>query len=199
MQPSGKSDIAVSFDLPPGWIELPTPGPRPGGLLRRNPYEALARRLASTGAIINQLVRATAAYLERVAAADPGALGIATYVEARNREEHTFATFAVLPGPAAGGSPLEELASRRADPRESDHTVEPVDLPWGKASRASYTRPRLQGEGEPRPFVQYWAAPEGQDQLLILLGDVDAPTGAPVEAFISDIDRLARTLTISRR
>lgn len=199
MQASGKSDIAVAFDLPPGWIELPPPGDRPTGLLRRNPYEVLARRLASTGAVTKQLVRATTAYLERVATADPGVLGIATFVQAPNRDEPTFVTFAVFQGPAADGQSLEELASRRGDPLESEHTVEPVYLPWARAARASYTRPRLQGTAEPRPFVQYWAAPEGNDRIVILLGDVDAPAGTPVEGFISDIDRLARTLTISRR
>ena len=52
MRPSGESELTVSFDLPPGWVRVPANG-RPGGLLRRNPYESLARRLVA-GKIRNQ-------------------------------------------------------------------------------------------------------------------------------------------------
>lgn len=198
MQPSDRPPLAVSFDLPPGWVRLPSPGERGTGLLRRDPFEVLARRLVSSGAVIKPLVRSTAAYLERVANADPGALGVATLVRAPSREEHTFVTFAVFPGPPVGDAPLEELAARPGDGRESVHLVETVDLPWGRAARATYTRARM-GGGEPRPFVQYWVAPEGHDRVVIALGDVDAPAGAPVEQLLSDIDSLVRTLTIRPR
>lgn len=184
--------------MPPGWVELPSPGQKPAGLLRRNPYEVLARRLAASGAVIKPLIGATTAYLERVASADPGVLGIATYIQALNREEHTFVTFAVFQGPAVGSADIEDLANRRNDPREGEHTVDTVELPWGRAARASFSRARMQG-GEPRPFVQYWAEPTGLDHLIILTGDIDAPTGAAVEGLISDIDTLARTMTISPR
>lgn len=197
MRPSGESELTVSFDLPPGWVRVPANG-RPGGLLRRNPYESLARRLVASGAVTKALAPAIASHLERVASADPDVLGIATFVRATSREEHTIVTFAVFLGPRTPEEPLEELAARRGDPRESLHRVESRELPAGPAARAAYSRPRLQG-GEARPFVQYWVAPAAYNQLVIALGDIDAPAGAPVEAFVSDIDKLAESLTIKRR
>ncbi len=198
MQPSGRPELTVSFDLPTGWVELPAPGERGKGLLRRDPFEALARQLVSSGSVIKPLLHATAAYLERVASADPGALKVATLVRAPSRKEHTFVTFAVFGGPPVGEAPLEEMAARRGDGRESDHHVESVDLPWGRAARATYTRERM-GGGEPRPFVQYWVAPYGHDHVVIALGDIDAPHGDPVDAYLSDIELLVRTLTITAR
>jgi hypothetical protein len=198
VQPTGENVLSVSFQLPRGWIELPPPGQKPGGLLRRNPYEVLARQLVGAGAVIKPLTNATAAYLERVAAADPGVLGIASYVQALNREEHTFVTFAVFQGPRIGSADIEELAARRNDSREGEHSVEQVDLPWGRAARASFTRTRTRG-GEPRPFVQYWVEASDLDHLIIVTGDVDAPAGSTVDHLISDIDSLARTLAISPR
>jgi hypothetical protein len=188
----------VSFRLPAGWIELPPPGGRPTGLLRRSPYEKLARQLVSSGAVIKPLTSATAAYLEQVASADPGVVGIATYVRALSREEHTFATFAVFPGPRSGARPLEDLAAGRGDQKESDHVVENVDLPWGRAARASFTREQNPGD-EPQPFVQYWVEAANLGELVILNGDVDVPAGAAVDPLVSDIDALARTLTIRHR
>ncbi len=196
MQSAGRSAPSVAFKLPAGWVELPSPSDRPAGLLRRNPYETIARRLVASGAVIKPLTAATAAYLERIATADPGVLAIATFVRALNREEHTFVTVAVFPGPRVGSAPLSELAARRADGRESEHQVEMVELPWGRAARASFTRSRLQG-GEPRPFLQYWVEASGLDDMVVITGDVDAPTGAAPEPLISDIDALIRTLTIS--
>lgn len=193
---SGDSKLAVSFDLPPGWVELPSPSQRGRGLLRRSPYESLARRLVSSGAVIKPLVGATARYLERVAAADPTALAVATLVQAPSREEHTFITFVVFPGPPAGVTPLEELAARRGDGSESEHQVRAVDLPWGRAARATYTRSFPDG-GE-QPFVQYWVEAEGLDQVVITLGDIEAPPGASIDAYISDIDGLTRTLMVKR-
>ncbi|HET6966189.1 MAG TPA: hypothetical protein VFH58_15540 [Acidimicrobiales bacterium] len=198
MHPSAPPTLNVSLELPEGWIELPAPGGRGKGLLRRDPFEALARQLVSSGAVIKPLLRPTASYLERVASADPGALKVATLVRAPSREEHTFVTFAVFGGPLVAEAPLEEMATRRGDERESEHEVEPVDLPWGRAARATYTRDRMDG-GEGRPFVQYWVAPSGHDHVIIVLGDIDAPDGAPVDAYLSDIDSLVRTLTISTR
>ena len=187
----------MELDLPPGWIELPPPGRPARGLLRRNPYHVLAGRLVSSGAVIKPLAGATAAYLERVAGAETGLLSLATYVRAPSREDHTFVTFAVFLGPRAGGSPLEELAARKGDPRESDHQVERLDLPWGAAARAAYTRTRPNG-GEPRPFVQYWVEPAGWDRVVIAVGDVDATDPRSVDAHISEIDTLARTLQLQR-
>jgi hypothetical protein len=200
---TGDSTLAVRFDLPRGWVELPAPGQRPQGLLRRSPYELLARRLVANGSVTRTMTEPTAAYLERVASADPGVIGIATYIEVPSRNRHTFVTFAVFPGPKpdldgdADGEVLAELAARPGDDRESPRVVEPAELPWGRAARATYTRDRPGGWGDPRPFVQYWVQPHGIDHLVILLGDVDAPPDEPTDAHISDIDSLARTLWLS--
>ena len=196
MAAPGHPPLAVELDLPPGWLELPAPGERPQGLLRRSPYEKLARRLVSEGAVIKPLAGPTAAYLERVAAADPEVLGLAVFIEVPSREHHTFITFVVFPGLPAAGLDLEDLAARRGDSRESQHTVEAVDLAWASAARAAYTRPRADGPGE-HPFVQYWLHPHRTGQLIIALGDVDAPPEAPVDAYISDIDRLVRTMRVT--
>lgn len=196
MEPTGEKPLTVSFQLPPGWVELPPPGQKPSGLLRRNPYQVLARQLVSSGAVIKPLTTPVAAYLERVASADPGVLGVASYVQALNREEHTFVTFAAFHGPRVGSADIQELAGRQNDPREGEHAVDRVVLPWGRGARASFTRARMHG-GDPRPFVQYWVEPDGQDQLIIVTGDIDAPQGAPVDHLISDIDTLTRTLAIN--
>ncbi|HUZ19627.1 MAG TPA: hypothetical protein VMU75_03535 [Acidimicrobiales bacterium] len=187
--------LTVSFDLPAGWVDLPLTGGVRKGLLRRSAYEVRAHELVSSGAVIRPLRAATARYLQRVASGAPDALGIATLVQAPSREEHTFVTFAVFRGPRVDAEPLEEMASRRADDRESEHIVEPAELPWGRALKAAYTRPGLQGDGN-RPFVQYWVEPTGLDTVVIALGDIDAPDGADVEKFLSDIDHLARTVTV---
>ena len=193
----GPADLAVQLTLPTGWIELPPPGRAANGLLRRNPYRVLARQLVASGAVLKPLAAATAAYLERVAAADTALLALATFVRAPSRDEHTFVTFAVFPGPPAGDATLEDLAARKGDPRESDHAVEKVQLPWGPAARATYTRARSDG-GEPKPFVQYWIDPTGADRLVVAVGDVDVTDPRSVDAHISDIDALARTLTLRR-
>lgn len=187
----------MQLTLPPGWIELPRPGRPANGLLRRNPYRVLARQLVASGAVLKPLAAATAVYLERVAAADTALLGLAAYVRAPSRDEHALVTFAVFPGPPVGEAPLEDLAARRGDRRESEHSVEKLQLPWGSAARATYARARSDG-GEPRPFVQYWVEPTGRDRLVVAVGDVDVTDPRSVDAHISDIDTLARTLTFHR-
>ena len=62
---SGRS-IGVVLSLPDGWVELPPVGTR-GGMLRRDPYEQIARRLIAGGAVVPALLRSTRNYLERVA------------------------------------------------------------------------------------------------------------------------------------
>jgi hypothetical protein len=183
------------LNLPPGWVLVPPPGGRPQGLLRRDPYERLARRLVSSGAVIKGMADPTAAYLSRVAVADPTALVRAAYIEVPGRHEHTFVTFGVFPGPPDGAE-LMELAGRRGDSRESERTVEAVRLPWAWGARAYYTRNRSAGGYDPRPIVQYWLRPDGLGRLLMALGDIDAPPEAPLDARISEIDQLTRTMKV---
>jgi hypothetical protein len=196
--------LTAEFDLPVGWVRLPPPDARPKGMLRRDPFELLARQLVTGGAVIETMTEAAAQYIRRIASADPAALAVASLIQVPSREDHTFVNFAVFAASPAPIGPdgdraverMRELAGRKGSESESHHRVEPVELPWGRGARSTWTRPR-RGEPGVREFIGFWVIPNGIGSLITMLGDISAGATADPGRIVDDIDGLARSIRIS--
>ena len=197
--------MRVALSLPAGWVRLPEPGARPKGLLRRDPFEVLAREFVSSGGVIAPLVQPTRDYLRRMAEADPGALGVACHIAAPNRTENTFANVVVigpvrvpqLPGGGVDWDEVTSLAARPA-PGDSPHATERAELPWGSAVKATWTRSRsAENLANVKHVVAYWVVSEALGAVITVQGDVSADRPGDLEQALSDIDAIAVSVEVS--
>jgi hypothetical protein len=197
--------LHVEFTLPSGWVRLPEPGAKPKGLLRRDPFEALARDIVSSGAVIAPLVDPTRDYLRQMAHADPDALGVACHIAAPNRTENTFANVVIVgpvrvpqgPGGDVDWDEVTSLAARPA-PGDSPHSTAQVQLPWGGAVKAAWTRSRgAENLVNAKHVVAYWAVSDDLGTMVTVQGDVSTDRPGDLEQALSDIDAIAVSVQLS--
>jgi len=197
--------VQVAFTLPSGWVQLPEPGAKPKGLLRRDPFEALAREIVASGAVIAPLVNPTRDYLRRMAEADPGALGVVCHIAAPSRTENTFANVIVVgpvrvPERPGGGIDWDEVTdlAARPGPEDSTHAAEQVQLPWGSGVKARWTRKRgAENLANAKHVVAYWVVADDLGALITVQGDVSTDRPPELEQILSDIDAIAVSLKVS--
>lgn len=188
----------VLLHLPAGWFEVPPAGSPRKGLLRMDPYESVARRIVSSGAVAGPLVLRVRDYLRMVASADPSLLAQACRVEAPSADRVRIANIFVL-GPVTvdrrpDGSPdLEQMAAgaARVRPEDPASVVERQDLPWGPALRSEYR------SGEAR-HVGWWAWSDRLGAALVVQGGVTEDSGIGSADLWAEIAAMASTLEVER-
>lgn len=203
--PAGPTTLQAAFTLPAGWVRLPAADARPKGLLRRDPFEVLAREIVGSGAVIPDLLEPTRDYLRHMAQLDPEALGVACHIAAPSRTENTFANVVVV-GPASvphqsdGEVDWDELTRLAASPGPHDEAraTERVQLPWGPAVKATWTRSRgADNLRNPKQVVGYWVIADTLGALITVQGDVSADASGEVGRILSDIDAIAVSVQVS--
>jgi len=191
---SGRS-IGVVLSLPDGWVELPPVGSR-GGMLRRDPYEQIARRLIAGGAVVPALLRSTRNYLERVAPREQAQIAGAAIVAASTADDAVLAAYAVFvrtrePGTPAGVEGLSQWVARPGPADSGPRVVRTVDLPVGPAVRGQWH----QGLGDQaREVVQHWVDLEDRGIILLLTGYADSDTQR--DRLVADFDAIAAGLRL---
>jgi hypothetical protein len=197
--------LQVTFTLPGGWVRLPEPGAKPKGLLRRDPFEVLARDIVASGAVIAPLVNPTRDYLRQMARADPDALGVACHIAAPSRTENTFANVVIV-GPVRvpqgpdGDVDWDEVDGLAATAARGDspHSTARVQLPWGRAVKGTWTRTRsAENLANVKHVVAYWAVSDDLGTMITVQGDVSTDRPGDLEQVLSDIDAIAVSVQLS--
>lgn len=197
----------VTLTLPWGWVDVPPPNAPRRGLLKRDPFEVLAREFVASGAVIRPLLRPTRDYLHRIAQADPNPLRLAAHIAAPTRTDTTFANVLVLGPvlvPRLGGGDVDwdEISRRAALPAASRAGgkacgVERVSVPWGAAVKVSWTPNRgTEGPAPTTRAVGYWVLPNHLASLIVIHGDVSAGSTDESCRLLSEIDAMVMSMTV---
>jgi hypothetical protein len=138
--------------LAPGWVRIPHDPRAQGRFLRYDLCARVAQQLIRAGQVNKRILRSTTEYLRRMSRDNMTNLWLGAFIDAPSPEAMLISTMVVMPPVQTpmlphtqGEVDYEELRRRVATKKiqgESDHSVQPVEFPWGRGYRSFSQRPR---------------------------------------------------------
>ena len=204
-QPLPEWPLRVEVQLAPGWVRIPH-DPRPQGrFLKSDPCARVAHQLIRAGQVNKLMLRSTTEYLRRMSLDNLTNLWLGTFIEAPSPEAMLIATMVVLPPvetpmlPNKAEVDYEELRRRAATKKiegESDHDVQPVELPWGRGSIVSRRAHGHDPTDEATTSIEYVVKGPATPSTICVLGQVPATAGDRTERLMDDIAGMVSTITV---